>query len=366
MNPAIDISPSSPAGGSACGLSVRTPDQLLALNFEPSDIFLDDGVLARSQPATILGPSGVGKSRLTMQLAISLILGRPFLGLPVKCSHKRILFLQAENSNRRLQADLQKMKTAYTKGDWARINDSCIIHTIEGDHDEDLRLSVSHSADAVAKLFMDTAADIVFADPLNAIAKGNLGTAEGMLGTVRELNKLARLANPDASVVVVHHTLTGREGFKKAVGTERASYGRDSKALHAWTRGQINIAPGDPHDTRRILVACGKNSNGREFEPVGAILNTDTMHYEVDPTFSLDTWKHTTCGDSSNAPGLSPAVVAQYVAHRPMKKVDLVAVLCEETGCKKTKAYDAISAAENKTIVANVRREYRAIKVPAA
>ena len=69
------------------------------------------------------------------------------------------------------------------------------------------------------------------------------------------------------------NALTGRGGAAKVTGHDRASFARNSKVMHAWTRGQINIAPIDPDDNSRLIVACGKCSNGKEFEKFAIKLN---------------------------------------------------------------------------------------------
>jgi hypothetical protein len=354
---------STTSSSSALSLSVRTPDQILALSFSPADNFLGEGVVAKKQTAALLGPGGVGKSRLTMQVAYATILGCDFLGLSVNCSGKKWLFLQTENSNRRLRQDLEKHRTAFSKDEWDCINTHLHLHTLEHELDERLHLSDSNNANAIARLVKDIRPDIVVVDPLNAFAKGSLNCDEGMLATLHELTRLARMGNPDATVLIVQHTLTGKDGFKKAVGPDRASYGRGSKSLHGYVRGSINVAPGDHDDTRKIMIACGKNSNGAEFEPFGAILNTETMLYERDPSFNLENWRRIVCGEGGGRVAITPAQVAQYVEDRALKKVDLVAEIMKETGCQKTKAYEAIALAENSTIIKTPLREYRAIKI---
>jgi hypothetical protein len=356
--------PSSKNNSSApLSLSARTPEELMAMSFSSSDIYLGDGVIAKGQGAVILGPGGVGKSTLITQLAFAQIIGQPFLGLPTGCANKKCLLLQAENSNWRLSTQFKKQLGASSATERKRISDHLHVHTLEHAHDTRLRLNGSASSNAIARLINKVAPDVLFIDPLNAFAKGSLNSDDGMLATLHEFENLAKQANPDATVIVVHHTRTDSKAYRDAVGQNRGSYGRGSKALHGWSRGTINIAPGDPADPGKIMIACGKNSNGREFHPFGAVLNTATMLYEVDPNFDLDTWKRKMCGEGGGSLALSPQRVAEYVEHRPLKKVDLVAEIMRETGCQKTKAYEAISLAENSTIIRNETREYRAIKV---
>src|SRR5688572_9100744 len=85
--------------------------------------------------------------------------------------------------------------------------------------------------------------------------------------------------------------LTGRVGAARATGFDRSSFGRNSKLLYAWTRGQINIAPQGPNDNSRLVVSCGKCSNGEEFPPFGIRLNRELMIYEPDPQFNLPDWE---------------------------------------------------------------------------
>ena len=80
-------------------------------------------------------------------------------------------------------------------------------------------------------------------------------------------------------------------GAARATGFDRSSFGRNSKLLHAWTRGSINIAPQGPNDNNRLVVSCGKCSNGEEFAPFGIRLNRATMTYESDPGFNLHDWE---------------------------------------------------------------------------
>lgn len=347
-------------------LSVRTPAQILSQTFSSEDIFLGDGVIARGQSAAILGPPGVGKSRLMTQLASCCITSKPFLGLPVNGKGQKWLFLQAENSNRRLHSDLGKQRGAFTDAEWSNLSEKMLFHTLEKPSDERLRLCDSKNADVIAKCLLDNMPDIIVLDPLNAFAVGSLNNDEGMLATLEQISQLAKAINPDVTIILVHHTVTGRDGIRKAVGPDRASYGRGSKALYGSVRGAINIAPGDPADTRKIMVACGKNSNGVDFEPLGAVLNPETMLYETDPTFDLEKWHQHYSGAKPGSLKVSPQKVAALVQYRSLKKVALVSEIIAEYGVQKTKAYEAVSEAENSTIILDpATRLFRAIKVPA-
>jgi hypothetical protein len=133
------------------------------------------------------------------------------------------------------------------------------------------------------------------------------------------------------------------------MGHDRASFARNSKALLAWTRAQINVAPVEGDNNDRLVIACGKTNDGREFEPFAVKLNPTTMIYEVDPTVDLSSWQAEMTGKPP-AKDLSPPVVAQIVAELgrtagPPRKVKIIKELMADTGCGKSAAYDAVDRA---------------------
>jgi hypothetical protein len=54
-----------------------------------------------------------------------------------------------------------------------------------------------------------------------------------------------------------------------------------------WTRGQINVSPGDSQ-CRSIVVSCGKAANGPEFVTFAAKYHQGTLM--SDPQFDFDRW----------------------------------------------------------------------------
>lgn len=332
------------------------------MTFSPADNYLGGGLIAKGQGSALLGPAGVGKSMLSTQLAFSLVLQTPFIGLPVGCADRKCLFMQAENSNFRLKTQLQSQLSAFSEEEKRRINAHVDFHTLERAQDTELRLK-GRRADAVARMLNQTKPDVLFVDPLNAFAKGSLNSDDGMLETLHEITRLAREANPDAAIVIIHHTRTDKKAHLDAVGAGRSNYGRGSKALHGWSRGTLNIAAGSVLDSSRILIACGKNSNGPEFDPLGAVRDPDTLLYQPDPDFDLECWMLQMSDKKGGRNLATPERVAELVSDRSLSRKELVAALKEEFGCASTKAYDAILAAETRTILEGADRRFRAVKV---
>jgi hypothetical protein len=304
---------------------------------------------------TLLGPGGAGKSRLLLQLAAAMIAGKDFLGIKMPARKLRWLFIQNENSARRLQSDFQRLKAWIGEEQWQNVSDNIRIQTPQRYEDTLLGLDNPESKKLVERYITENEPDVIVFDPLYAFTSGSLNSDSTMRKLCLSLNQVALHGNDDCSVVVVHHTLTGKEGARKAVGLDRASYGRGSKALHSWTRGQINVAPGSSTDNRMLLISCGKNSNGQEFKPFGIRLNPDTLIYELDEDFSLKQWEARLNGEADK---LNPATVARIVADGPISKKDLVAKVMDKFGCQKSVAYDAIRKAKEDTIELNVEKKF--------
>lgn len=329
-------------------LTIRTADELLAMQFDDSDVILGDRLLADGQSLVIAAQAGAGKSRLLLQFIAAQVAGRMFLNFTTGRAGMRWLVLQTENSNRRLQHDLAKLR-AWLGNDWAKFNDLVSLHTVEHDMDGFIALDSPDNRAAVAELVDRIKPDGIAVDPLNECSTGDLNKDVDMRATVTTLSRICKHGNPKRAILALHHALTGRAGAVKVMGHDRASFARNSKALLAWTRAQINVAPVEGDNNDRLVIACGKTNDGREFEPFAVKLNPTTMIYEVDPTVDLSSWQAEMTGKPP-AKDLSPPVVAQIVAELgrtagPPRKVKIIKELMADTGCGKSAAYDAVDRA---------------------
>jgi hypothetical protein len=324
-------------------LTFRSPDEILGMEFDESDNIMGDRLLAKGQSATLLGPPGAGKSRLVLQMAGFQILQKRFLGFDMHGEPLRWLFIQGENSNRRLQKDLLPIKK--WAGDyWPEISSRLTIHTLETDDDSFLNIDNPMNSGRLAAAIEEYRPDITVWDVLNEFATGDLNKDKDMRLTCQLLSMLAKAGNVNRATIVLHHALTGRAGASKATGYDRSSFGRNSKVLQAWTRAAINISPGAPDNNDTLVLSCGKCSNGREFAPFAARLNPSTMIYEIDSTFDLSAWESEVMGKRSEEIKVTVQTVAE-LCKEPMKKPALVKAIINETGCGRSYAYRIIGKA---------------------
>ena len=112
------------------------------MSFDDKELVLTNGYLARGERTAFCGMGGVGKSRLVMQLALYCRTGDDFLGWQTQGRELRWLFLQTENSCRRVQYDLLRMLSAFTADEQEAIKAGIFFHTLEADDDGFLMLDL--------------------------------------------------------------------------------------------------------------------------------------------------------------------------------------------------------------------------------
>jgi hypothetical protein len=286
---------------------------------------------------------------MLLQWAAVSIAGQPFIGIETHGAGLRWLVFQVENANRRLQSDLNHLRAAY-RDDWATINERLLIHTLETDRDGWLSLDAEENQFAIAQAIETHAPDIVVFDPLNQFAIGDPNKDQDMAATCQIITRLCRKGNPQRAITILHHTITGRAGAAKSFGVERAGYGRNSKVLQAWTRGQINLAPISEDSSDLLAVLCGKCSNGKEFAPFAVRLNPETMLYEVAPDVDMDAWRADMAGKSSG-PLMTPSKVRELCHVGGMEKSELARAIIADCGCARGTAYRQINGAEKAKLI---------------
>jgi len=186
-------------------LTVRTPSELIALRFDDTDNYFGDRILAAGQPCTLLGPGGVGKSRLSLQLAVCTILGRDFLDMPTRVKGKKWLFVQTENSNRRLHYDLKNMVSALAldRDEMVKVDQNLFIHTLEQETDSFLNVLDPENYAAVNSLVQEVQPEFVIWDPLNSFTCNDLNSDMDMRALVCAISALTHAGNPNRVPLVL-------------------------------------------------------------------------------------------------------------------------------------------------------------------
>jgi hypothetical protein len=331
-------------------ISIRSPAEILGLPRDGHANFLGDRLLAKTQALVIAGVGGIGKTRLLLQLLVAFIIGRIWCGIETHGSGLRCLMFQTENGIARLQRDLEALKT-WAGELWKLVEERLFIQTLEKDSDSLLYLSEPENVRRLESVVRKFNPAMVAFDPLRDFGIGDLNTDTDMSATLRAIGRIARVGNPDRALILLHHAITGRVGVAKAFGLERTGFARNSKVLHTWARGVINVVAGAEDNNDQLVLTCGKNSNGKEFSPIAVRLNPDTMIYEVADDFDVEVWRQKVCGNSTRRT-FRPEIIREIPWPQPeLEKKQLVKAIRDETGCGHARAYTLIDDAKARQII---------------
>ena len=268
--------------------SVKSWGEIHNLQLPPRDVFLGE-VFAMACVQSMVGQGGVGKSRISLNLARNNVLGLPFCGLPTG-ARKKWLFIGNENSVLRWQRDIRAMSAGLTPQETALLSSNIFLHCIDTPDDAFICLA----DDTIKAKWQQTIAgikpDVLVCDPWGEIQFGDPNNDLDTRQSLRELVKICGKVNHDMGVVVLHHARTGRANIIQAAGWDKGNFGKGSKALYSGSRAQINIAPADPDDHSRLVMVCAKSNDAPPFDTRGIKLDDDTMTYDVDPSFDLEAW----------------------------------------------------------------------------
>jgi hypothetical protein len=78
--------------------TVCSAGELVNMPVDPHNSMIGDGLLIKGGSFLLLGPSGIGKSRLLLHLAAACYTGKPFFGIPTDAKGIRWLIFQTENN----------------------------------------------------------------------------------------------------------------------------------------------------------------------------------------------------------------------------------------------------------------------------
>ena len=274
-------------------LPLWTLESLLAFQPNPADEIWAGGVLSAGERSALVGSPGVGKSRLALQAAICTILGRPFLGLETRAPGARWLFLQTENSGRRLKHDLSMMCRGLSIAERREVNGCLSILNVDALDFGSICMAPDHpDRERIAATIAAIDPLICVIDPLRDAGRGDLNKDDGMTETCQGIGEVIRAGNPRRVPLVVHHGRTGSMEAGKVFGDDAASFARNSKVLYGWLRSQINVAAAGVDYPGTVIFGCGKCSNGPQWGAFAAQLDDQTMTYRrLEPDeFDLDEW----------------------------------------------------------------------------
>ncbi len=349
--PAPEVQPEPPRS-----LTVWRPDDLLAWSPPADSVILGEagrGYLVREEITVLIGPPGVGKSRLILHGAVCGATGRPWLGHPMHGAPTRWLLIGNENSRARLKYDLERMLRALTEPEQAAVRENLRLHVLAEPRDAMLDLGDQQCREAIGATLREHRPDVVAFDPWANMVGGDENKNQDVRDSVRHLMKLLREDAPRAAAIVAHHARTGGGTVAQAGNRYAgASLSRGGKALPSAARCEIAVWPGDSEDGARLVVTCEKSNNAPIFAPRGLMLDPETMLYHADPDFELAAWKDDIEG-KRRGQAVSVGDVVRVVRDackmqgQTIKRGQIVERLRDETGASQRTIQSRITEAKN-------------------
>lgn len=327
------------------------PSQFLAYTPPADAVIVGDSLIERGKWSSLMGIGGLGKTRLMMFLAFCQILGRLWCGLTVHGKPLRWLILSTENGLRRWKTDLAAMLQPLTPAEREAIDAHLVIMAMTDDEDCELNAGSLESMGRLAVTLRAETPDVVIFDPFADMIDGDENATADVVATLRTLRQVVRKDAPTAAVILIHHARTGANNVAQAGDNFSAgNFGRGAKALYSSVRAEIQLAPGDRDNSNRLVLACGKNSDGPKFAPRGILFNPEDCSYSVNPDFDLEAWRADVSGQrSGKACSIADAVHAVRelapVVGDEAKTSDIVEALMAASGAKIRTCKDRLAEA---------------------
>ena len=215
------------------------------------DEFLRHRYVSRGGGLLLCGPTGIGKSSLAMQFALSWAVGRACFDI-VPARPLKSLLIQAENDD----GDLAEMRDgvlaglALPAGDVTKAYQNVLVCR------EDSRTGFEFFQAVVRPLLLEHRPDLLWIDPALSFLGGEASSQKDVGAFLRNwLNPILREFG--CAVVVVHHTNKPPVGNEKSKwsGNEFAYLGSGSIEWANWARGVLAIRGRGAHNIFELCAA---------------------------------------------------------------------------------------------------------------
>ena len=232
------------------GPALTRPLGSLTRSTDNADELLKDRFLCRGGGMLLVGPSGIGKSSLSMQCMILWALGRECFGLRPARPLKSVL-IQAENDD----GDLAEMRDGVIRGLCLSPGDQALALENVSVHTCDTLSGEAFLRDVVEPIAASAQMDLLWLDPALAYIGGDVKSQEVVGGFLRNgLNPI--LHKYQCATVIVHHTNKPPSGQEKSAwaGNDLAYLGSGSAEWANWARAVVAVRGLGSHEVFELVL----------------------------------------------------------------------------------------------------------------
>ena len=264
--------------------------------------------LAPGQLMEIIGGSGLGKSRMMLNLAVNQVLGIDFAGLPTCRRPLKWLFYGNENGYYRYRNDLRQMLKFCTASQRERLRGHIFLPTMGRPQDAHVSFTDEQNRIKLKTTIRYRDADVVVLDPWGAVIDGDELDDGDVRKTIFEIMDVlaANVEKPTAGIIL-NHSRNGIKELVDAAGFGAANYGKNSKAIFSVMRNVWNLRPAHfAEPVTKIELIHAKSSDFAAYEPRAVDFDPNTFSYRIDPTFSHDAWQYELERAKRSGNGMTP------------------------------------------------------------
>jgi len=208
----------------------------------------------RGEVALLVSLPNAGKTTLTLNVAISLCLGRTFGAIAEGGKARRVLYVDGETRRARLQRDIRRMVYPFSSDSREQLREQLALvceAEIEG---ESLSLTKTSHFLQLTLEATEFKPDLIVIDTMASLCPvySENDNAEQQRKVWRPLQKMAREA--DAAILVIHHVGKRTEDGQSP---ERVYRGRGASASGAFARAVWILTP-DPVTPGLVTMGCAK------------------------------------------------------------------------------------------------------------
>lgn len=315
--------------------TTRDPFEILSdTREEPPEIW-GGLTLQRGQLMEVIGSSGLGKSRLMLNLAINQILGREFAGMPTYSTPLTWLFFGNENSFFRYRYDLRKMVSILNTEEQEKLRGRIWLPTVENPGDSYLSFSDEDNIAKFKATIEERKPDVLVLDPWGAIIDGDELSDQDVRQTLSMLLKAINEVSKEKPlpVIILNHSRMGIKEMVKASGPDAANFGKNSKAIFTVMRNVWNLRRGSEEGAEeQIVELIHAKCSDRKLYPKSAVeLNPNTLHYNHLPNFQHDAWQLKLEAEAKNPSQMSNIEKATARQQKREENINFIKKMFEES-----------------------------------